>query len=281
MFARILRLGLRVNGSTPACINTIHNVHEGGLHRMTAYKITSLWVDRVTAVSIAASERFVRLGAVPKRKMSVITNGIDTEEFAPDTKRRKLVRRQMNLGTDFVWLSAGRLVPAKDYPNLLRSFQALLELEPFARLWIAGEGNIQDLFASHTDLKTDLPSIEWLGLRRDMADLLEAADGFVLSSAWEGMPLVIGEAMSMGKPVVATNVGGVSELMGNTGILVPPADHRALTAAMRTVVGWSDLERRRAAIDARTRIVSQFSIDARVQTWASFYEESLSGHRHD
>jgi glycosyltransferase involved in cell wall biosynthesis len=60
-------------------------------------------------------------------------------------------------------------------------------------------------------------SVRWLGLRRDMPALLDAADGFVLSSAWEGMPLAVGEAMAMEKSVVATDVGGVRELMGDTG----------------------------------------------------------------
>jgi glycosyltransferase involved in cell wall biosynthesis len=61
-------------------------------------------------------------------------------------------------------------------------------------------------------------SIRWLGMRRDIAALLEAADGFVLASAWEGMPLALGEAME--KAVVATAVGGVRELVGECGIVV-------------------------------------------------------------
>ena len=71
-----------------------------------------------------------------------------------------------------------------------------------------------------------------LGLRSDIAALLDAADGFVLSSAWEGMPLAVGEAMAMAKPVVATDVGGVRELVGDAGVLVPAKNPTALAEAM-------------------------------------------------
>jgi glycosyltransferase involved in cell wall biosynthesis len=204
----------------------------------------------VTAVSTPAAERFVRTLAVPRKKMSVITNGIDVKEFAPDSRRRKSIRNQMQVRGVFQWLAVGRLTPAKDYPNLLRAFRALNHVDPTARLWIAGEGDPSTLLASHPDLLQNSPSIQWLGLRRDIADLLDAADGFVLSSAWEGMPLVVGEAMAMGKPIVATNVGGIAELMGNTGTLVPPADSQALTAAIVAVMDNNELARKHSAIAA-------------------------------
>ena len=275
VFTRLMRIGIRINGVSPAVVNTIHNVHEGGLHRMAAYALTSSCVDRVTAVSEAAAERFIRLRAVPQHKMTVITNGIDTSEFKPDSGRRKVVRNRMQLGTSFLWLAVGRLVPAKDYPNLLRAFQALLQAQPQARLCIAGEGDPETLLTSHSDVLPTASSIQWLGLRRDIADLFDAADGFVLSSAWEGMPLVIGEAMSMGKPVVATNVGGVAELMGDTGMVVPPANSKALTAAMLAVMQSDESKRKRLSIAARERIAKSFSLQARAEQWESFYMESL------
>jgi len=275
MFTRMMRIGLRINGVAPAVLNTIHNVHEGGLHRMAVYALTSSCVDRVTAVSEAAAERFIRSRAVPRNKMSVITNGIDTNEFTPDTHRRRVTRNRMQLGSFFLWLAVGRLVPAKDYPNLLRAIQVLLQAEPQARLWIAGEGDPETLLVSHLDILQSASSIQWLGLRRDIAELLDAADGFVLSSAWEGMPLVIGEAMAMGKPVVATDVGGVAELIGDTGRVVPPANSQALTAAMLAVMQSDESKRKRLSIAARERIAKNFSIQARTEQWESFYMESL------
>ena len=271
LFTRMMRIGLRINGAAPVVLNTIHNVHEGGLHRMAAYALTSPCVDRVTAVSEAAAARFVRLHAVPKTKMSIITNGIDTNEFTPDTHRRNATRNRMQLGSSFLWLAVGRIAPAKDYPNLLRAFDALLQSHPQARLWIAGEGDPQAVFAADPDLVSMKKSVQWLGLRHDIQDLLDAADGFVLASAWEGMPLVVGEAMSMGKPVVATNVGGVCELMGDTGTLVPSGDSKALSAAMLAMMQSDDIQKRRMSIAARERIAKFFSMKARAEQWESFY----------
>jgi len=275
MFTRLMRIGLSINGVPPVVLNTIHNVHEGGWHRMAAYTLTSPFVDRVTAVSTAAADRFVRLRAVPQSKMTIITNGIDTHEFTPDPGRRRIVRKRMQLGSSFLWLAAGRLALAKDYPNLLRAFNMVCQSQQQARLWIAGEGDPRSLLASHPDLLSDNPAIQWLGLRHDIQDLLDAADGFVLSSAWEGMPLVVGEAMSMGKSVVATDVGGVSELMGDTGTVVPPANSIALSEAMLAVMQSDELHRRPASIAARERIANLFSMQARAKEWESFYMESL------
>src|SRR5208282_4279303 len=113
---------MRLVGASRAPISTIHNVYEGGWARMFAYRATDRLRARTTAVSGAAAERFVRLKAVPARKIMVVANGIDASEFAPDEHRRAVVRREMKIEGEFVWLAAGRIVPAKDYPNMLSAF---------------------------------------------------------------------------------------------------------------------------------------------------------------
>jgi glycosyltransferase involved in cell wall biosynthesis len=257
MVARLLKLLVR----GPAVLSTVHNVYEGGLHRMIAYRLTDFLCARTTAVSAAAAERFVRLGAVPRRKCVVVTNGIDAMEFSSIPDQRKSMRAVMRAREDFIWITAGRLAPAKDVPNLLRAFAQVHAALPNSQLWIAGAG----------DAIAAAENVHWLGLRRDMPALLDGADGFALASAWEGMPLVVGEAMAMEKPVVATDVGGVRELMGDAGMLVPPKDSDALAAAMLAVMGSSDEVRRKLGHAARARIESYFSIDARVDQWESLY----------
>jgi glycosyltransferase involved in cell wall biosynthesis len=255
--ARLLKLLVR----GPAVLSTIHNVYEGGLHRMIAYRLTDFLCARTTAVSAAAAERFVRLCAVPKKKCVVITNGIDVMEFSSVPDQRESARAAMRAAGDFIWITASRLVPAKDVPNLLRAFAQVHAALPNSQLWIAGAGNA-------------IPSpenVHWLGLRRDLPGLLDGADGFVLASAWEGMPLVVGEAMAMEKPVVATDVGGVRELMGDAGMLVPAKNSDALAAAMLAVMRSSDEVRRKMGYTARGRIENYFSIDARVDQWESLY----------
>ena len=240
---------------------TVHNVYEGGWHRMIAYRLTDFLSVRTTAVSNSAAERFVRLKAIPKQKCLVVTNGIDTVEFAPNTGRRSQARSATTAGTDFVWLTAGRIAPAKDIPNLLRAFAQVRAARPSAQLWIAGEG----------EPTASQQNVHWLGLRRDLPALLDAADGFVLASAWEGMPLVVGEAMAMEKPVVATDVGGMRELVGDAGVIVPAKNSVALAASMLGFMRQTTEDRRKTGHASRSRIENEFSIDSRADDWEALY----------
>jgi glycosyltransferase involved in cell wall biosynthesis len=272
--ARLLRL---LHPATPL-ISTIHNVYEGRWPRMLAYRLTDPLSRRTTAVSQAAADRFVRIKAVPARKCSVLTNGIDTAEFTPDAERRARVRQQMGARGEFVWLAAGRIMPAKGYPNLLRAFSQVRATIPAARLWIAGEAYGAEAEAVRTlaaELGLDI-YVRWLGLRRDMPALLDAADGFVLASVWEGMPLVVGEAMAMETPVVATDVGGVRELTGGCGVLVPARNPERLAQAMLNAMRTAPETCLAHGRAARERIESLFSIDVRADEWEALYRAELA-----
>jgi glycosyltransferase involved in cell wall biosynthesis len=274
LFARLLRLG----GLRAPVVSTVHNVYEGPWTRMIAYRLTDCLARQTTAVSQAAAERFVRIKAVPAAKMRLLTNGIDTEEFAPDPERRKIARAANHAEAAFIWMSAGRLSEAKDVPNLLRAFAQLRVERPEARLWIAGEGS-SDMAVRLRRLSRELgieEKVSWLGLRRDLPALLDAADGFVLASAWEGMPLVVAEAMAMEKPVVATDVGGVRELLADAGRLVPAHDHEALGRALRDCMAMSVEERTDLGKRARERMVTAFSLDARIDEWEQLYNSLIA-----
>ena len=119
-------------------LSTVHNVYEGGPLRMLAYQITDGLSRCTVAVSRAAGDRFVSLKAIPKRKCLVIANGIDAMEFTPSAERRGLMRTTMGAASRFIWFAAGRLVAAKDFPNLLRAFRQARSEFPDAELWIAG-----------------------------------------------------------------------------------------------------------------------------------------------
>ena len=108
-----------------------------------------------------------------------------------------------------------------------------------------------------------------------MAATIASADAFVLSSAWEGMPLVIGEAMSMEKPVVATNVGGVGELLGDSGVLVPSKNPEALADAMLRIMQMPEADRAAMGKAARARIIQHFDINAKADEWESLYTRIL------
>jgi glycosyltransferase involved in cell wall biosynthesis len=262
--ARLFRLSL----PSATLLSTIHNVYEGPWPRMMAYQLTDFLSRHTTFVSQSAADRFVYLKAVPASKVSVLTNGIDIAEFASSAERRARLREQMGVREEFVWLATGRIAPAKDYPNLLRAFAQIMVAVPNARLWIAGETS----GSSSAELQAESgASVRWLGLRRDMPALLDAADGFVLASAWEGMPLVVGEAMAMEKLVVATDVGGVRELVGEAGVIVPAKNSDALAAAMLDGIRREKEERGLLGCAGRKRIADHFSIDAKADEWEALY----------
>jgi glycosyltransferase involved in cell wall biosynthesis len=276
LFARLLKLRfprLRI-------VSTVHNVNEGGWMRMLAYRLTDGMSRKTVAVSEAARERFTRLKAVPVQKCIVIRNGIEVAGFVPDAERRARTRAEMRVSTwpggcEFIWLAVGRVAPAKDYPNLLRAFAQVCAEKPSSRLWVAGqdgEGNS----ASLRDLAAELglnDKVHLLGLRRDVAALLNAADAFVLASAWEGMPLAVGEAMTMELPVVATDVGGVKELLGEAGLLVPARNHEALAKAMIGMMQRNREERDAVGCASRERVAKHFSVGAAADSWDALYRE--------
>lgn len=272
LFTRLLRLC----APAPAVVSTVHNVYEGGWPRMLAYRLSDPLSRRTVTVSQAAAERFIRLHAIPARKCLVLPNAIDPDGLAPNPARRAATRAQLGLGAEFLWLAAGRLVPAKDYPNLLRAFAELRAIAPQARLVLAGE--LTPLAPALQALAGRLglaDSVRWLGLRRDLPALLDAADGFVLSSAWEGMPLVLAEAMAMEKPAVATNVGGVQELLGRAGRLVPPHQPPALAQAMLACMNDPAEARQAQGRAARQRIVTHFNLATRAAAWESLYRSLI------
>jgi glycosyltransferase involved in cell wall biosynthesis len=277
MTARLLKISF----PTATVLSTVHSVYEGQWPRMLAYRLSDFLSSRTTTVSQAGAARYVRLKAVPAHKCSVVTNGIDTTEFAPSPERRAQLRAQMGVNEEFVWLAVGRIVPAKDYPNLLHAFSRVHAAIPAARLWVAGEAPATGL-ALIQALTAELgveASVRWLGLRSDMPALLDAADAFVLASAWEGMPLAVGEAMAMEKPVVATDVGGVRELVGESGVMVPAKAPDALAQAMLTLMRATPEARSSLGRAARERIQSQFSFDAKADEWESLYRMMLAHSR--
>jgi glycosyltransferase involved in cell wall biosynthesis len=273
LFARLLRRWV----ANVRVISTVHNVYEGPWPRMLAYRLTDRWADRTVFVSQAAAARYEKILAASLEKMCVLTNGIDTEAFAPDRLRRAAMRGVMGVTSEFVWLSAGRLTAAKDLPNLLRGFAQAEQANAEARLWIAGEGAAEFALRLKTlaaELGID-KKVRWLGLRRDLDTLMDAADGFVLASAWEGMPLVLGEAMALEKPVVATDVGGVCELVGEAGRVVVAKDPAALASALIATMQLSADERKMLGKQARRRIEERFSMATRVEAWERLYREVL------
>jgi len=276
--ANLLARITRAIAPVPIQISTVHNIDEGGRLREFAYRMTDMFADMTTAISEAAGQRYVRIGAVPDQKMQVLPNGVDVQRFCPNPGARESLRSELGLGNDFVWLSVGRLALQKDYPNLLSAF-AHVHPAGDAILLIAGDGPVRmDLEA--LAVRTGIAAkVRFLGFRSDTAALMNAVDAYVMSSRWEGMPMVLLEASASGLPIVATSVGGNSEVVcdGSSGLLVPPNDSEALTASMCHLMSMSPSERERVGLAGREYVVRHYRLPHIVDEWERLYFHFLRG----
>ena len=271
--ANILTRLLRLVTPMPRLVTSAHNTNEEGRTRMLAYRLTDWLADISTNVSDEAVEAFEQQRALRPGRMRSIYNGVDTQSFTFDDSARRIVRRELCIDESSpLLLAVGRLWAQKDYPNLIR---ALAELESglmSPRLVIVGDGPLRDDLVSLAESLGVLDRVTFLGVRHDVPALLSACDLFVLSSAWEGFGLVVAEAMACDRVVVATNCGGVKEVVGEIGYLVPPHDSAALTATLACALRLSPEERLRLGQAGRDRVIANFSLDTTAERYLTIYK---------
>ncbi len=269
IFARLLRLAVKI----PHLICTAHNTNEGGRLRMLAYRLTDSLADFSTNVSKDAVHAFLKKGACKPGRMIAMHNGIDTHRFHFDECARKEKRAELGLNDHTpLLLAVGRLTEAKDYSNMLQAFALIDSLAVQPRLAIAGVGELGPQLEAEAERLGVSARVHFLGLRRDIPELMSAADLYVMSSAWEGLPLVIGEAMACENPVVATDAGGCGELMGNIGAVVPVKNPEALSRAVQEVLALDTEQRRHIGKNARNRIIEHYSLQNVASTWLNIYQ---------
>jgi glycosyltransferase involved in cell wall biosynthesis len=163
-----------------------------------------------------------------------IPNGIPVSDYAPPMGARGEVRASLQIPDAApVFVTVGRFDPQKNHASLIGAFSSDGLRSIGAHLMLVGDGRLRPELERQAIGLSVRERVHFLGVRRDVPRVLAAADVFVLSSRFEGNPLTVMEAMAAGKPVVATAVGCVPELVADdTGRLVPPGDDRALEAAM-------------------------------------------------
>lgn len=225
-----------------------------------ACALLSFMPDAVVANSHSGRRRHRSLG-YRARNFVVIPNGVDTERFKPDPQIRNQVRVELGVSeADFVVGAIARVDPMKDYPTLL----AALRETPGARGVVAGRDT--EKLPAQTNLVR-------LGEREDVPRLLNGFDVFVCPSAFgEGFSNVIVEAMATGVPVITTDVGDGALIVGDCGLVVPPADFQALAAAISELKDDPD-RRARLGSDARTRAETEFGIARAIHAFEVLFSD--------
>src|SRR6185295_17220993 len=224
--ANLLARLSRLLAPAPVVISTIHNENEGAQWRYLAYRLTNGLSDVTTAVSRVAQLEAMRRGAAPAGRILLVPNGLSTTPYERDDAARARLRDSLELGDRFTWLAVGRLAEAKGYGDMVAAFAMTLREHPDARLLIAGVGTLDDQIRAETRRLGIEGSVRLLGLRTDVSALMQAADGFLLTSRWEGLPMVLLEAGASGLPIVATDAGGSRDavLDGVSGFVTPVGD---------------------------------------------------------
>jgi len=181
----------------------------------------------------------------------------------------------LGLNDEFTWLAVGRLEVQKDYPNLLTAVARLRNEHQV--LLIAGDGPLRqsiERLGAELDISA---KVRFLGIRKDVPNLMAAADAYVMSSAWEGLPMVLLEAAASALPIVATNVGGNAEVVhdGISGYLIPPSDPIALASAMERMELAGQSVRDAMGIAGREHAEKSYSLRSVVDRWEEIYKSLL------
>jgi glycosyltransferase involved in cell wall biosynthesis len=254
---------------------TAHSVSVGGWRRVLAYRFTDAWASTTTNVSQAAVDRYVAVGAAPASRIIYMPNGVDTSRFYPDEERRTEVRRSLGLAADVcVILAVARFEEAKNHAGMLRTFARVLKERPDAILLLVGQGTLLNATVALAEALHVSGSVRFLGIRNDVPDLMRASDLYLMSSLWEGLPIVLLEAAASGLPAVVTDVGGnvTAVLDGISGRTVPANDDRALAAAVSEVLNLAPVARRSWGRAARELVRSTFSLESVADRWLGLYE---------
>ncbi len=270
----------------PGIVHTPHGHVFYGYHgRVATHAFLHLerraarWCHRLVALTDADRDDHLRFGVGAPSQWRVIHSGVD---FTPLDKRATdimSVRTALGFGAqDLVVGTLGRLTAVKGQEDLVRALARLLPVVPAARLLLVGDGEHESALRRLAADLGVLSKIVFAGWRQDVGDVLRAVDIFALPSHNEGMGKALVEAMYLARPVVATNVGGIPELIsdGIEGLLVPPRDPASLAAALQRLAEDADL-RLRLGNHAATK-AKVYGSESMLRKLSALYEELAGVH---
>ncbi len=254
-------------------VETYHGGGDGSRGRLVPGRMVSRFVDRAIAVSEAARSSLVA-GGYPADKIVVVPNGRDLSAFRPGVAR-DAVRRELGIDRAVPLVGVvGRLESRMGHAELFEAWPSIVAEFPAARLLLIGDGSLRPRLEGRARELGVERQVIFAGTRTDLARMLDAMDVVTLPSLSEGMAMTAIEASAMGRPVVATAVDGIPEVIreARTGRLVPPADPGALSRAIRGVLR-DPLGAQRMGRAGRDFVRDRFSLDRQVSSTARVYRD--------
>ena len=246
------------------------------LKYMTAERLLSVCIKKIVAVTNETKTNLIRYEKIPSDKITVINNGINGEEYDIhiDVDKKK---QEMGLqGFKHVVGLGVRLTAQKGIIHLIHAAPAVLREFPHTAFIVAGKGGLLNSLKAEAAKTGVEKNFFFLGPRLDMPEILQILDLYVLPSEWEGLPLVLLEAMAARRAIIATDVGGNSMAIkhGQSGYLVPPKDPAALSNKIIELLSNDDL---RAVLSkhAYLKFFSGFSVERMAADYEKIYQKEL------
>jgi glycosyltransferase involved in cell wall biosynthesis len=239
-------------------------------------KILAKFSNKLVFVSNFTKRQFLKIANLPEEKTSIIYNGIDIDEYQkPIDKNKK--KGEIGIKEDeFVIGNIANLYPVKGQIYLLRAAKKVLKEIPNTKFLIIGRGELENELKREAQNLGIVSYVKFLGFREDVKELYKIMDVFVLSSLTEGLPLSLIEAMASKVPVVATDVGGIPEVIddGVNGLLVPPSDPEALSTKINFLLRNNSLAEK-LVIQGGKKFKQQFSITIMQNKYNDIYSMIL------
>ncbi len=265
----------------PRHLSTVHNSlydYPVSALRRGAYlaldRLTVAWTETIVCVAESLARDLIERSRVPARKVRVIPNGVDLARFDPARADGERIRRAVRLGAGPTLGIVGRMTPQKDHRTFLQGLAEVQRSVPEVRALIVGDGPLRKSLEAEAARLGVEGACRFTGVRDDIPDCLAAASVVVLSSVSEGFPFTVLEALAMTRPLVATAVNGVTEIVepGLTGLLVPPRRPDLLAQAALDLL--RDPERARALGAAgRKAVEARFPVDLMIERLGRLYSE--------
>jgi len=270
----------------PVIIHTLHGIHY--LHYRNIFirwayifleRIFSRFTKTVIFVSQADKKKGCRYRLVPAEKMTVVKNGIDLSKIQKEAAITQVPMLKDKLGLEkdsFLIGTVARIHRQKNIPGLIKASAVLRDRIPHARIIIVGGGPMMSKVKDQIDRLGLQKMVFMLGERQDVHQIMSMYDIFVLSSLWEGLPYVLMEAGALGKPVAASNIEGVREIIldNKTGLLVPKDDSRKLAEAVLRLEADPQL-RFKLGRSLQKKIKDEYSLSRMIREIETIYLENV------
>jgi len=255
-------------------VTTFHNtVFAGGIYKYWLQKLSVLHARPVCiGCSEAATMANLANGMIPKSLSISVPNGVNTHDFDPEhvslPENNPFAERPDCLHI----LQVGNLESRKGYEYTIKAAEILKNKDIPILICCAGIGIERENYERQAQQAGVIDNIRFLGPRKDVKNLLKAADLFIMPSLYEGLSIAMLEAMSMGLPVVASSVGGAPEVIedGKSGILIDPGDAEALASQIILLADNKEL-RKQIGEKARVRVISKYSLRSQASTLENIY----------